>query len=92
MQRTVFRANVNARLLAIRQRNVTCKGTAATIATTRMLLAIRYYRRTLQTLAERDTRRALAELGSKWYLSNLRDRQAAGKPVTIFGRLVTSPL
>lgn len=45
---TRFRANVNASLLAIRQRNVTSKGTAATIATTRLLLAIRYYRRTLQ--------------------------------------------
>ncbi len=89
---TRFRANVNASLLAIRQRNVTSKGTAATIATTRLLLAIRYYRRTLQVASERDTRRQLAELGSKWYLANLRERQAAGKPVTIFGRLVTSPL
>ncbi len=47
---TRFRANVNASLLSIRQRNVTCKGTAATIATTRLLLAIRYYRRTLKSV------------------------------------------
>lgn len=50
---TAFRAHVTARLLAIRQANVTSRGTAATIATARMLLARSYYRRTLASLPSR---------------------------------------
>lgn len=43
-----------------------------------------------------ETRKVLgqpwAELTSRWWIADLRAKQAAGKPVYILGRLVTTPI
>lgn len=45
---------------------------------------------------ERDRLRAayceLRELAGKWWVGNMRAMQAAGKPVYVLGRLVTSAI
>lgn len=89
---STFRASVTARLLTIRQRNICARGPASTIATARLELAQRHYRRTLQRQAEKDARRELTELSGKWWVGNMREMQRAGKPVWILGRLVSTPI
>lgn len=34
----------------------------------------------------------LAQLTSKWWIADLRAKQAAGKPVYLLGRLITTPI
>lgn len=85
---STFRASVTARLLTIRQRNICARGPASTIATARLELAQRHYRRTL----ERAARRELNELAGKWWVDNMRQMQRAGKPVYVLGRLVSTPI
>ena len=42
--------------------------------------------------SRKDLGQPWAELTSKWWIADLRAKQAAGKPVYLLGRLVTTPI
>lgn len=59
----------------------------------RRVLIIRHILRSWRlAAAEKEASRELRELTGKWWVGNMRAMQAAGKPVYVLGRLVTSPI